>query len=138
MPNEFATQWVPYIEKDYYRGYALIQHIPTEYTWSRDVRKSKSTAFWAPGYNEIYFDNATDEDFDILIDLTQMPLLPARSHAKVTVNVGIHQIELRSRHDSKITDIRGVLIEKKNNYYIYNIRAKNAYSVSSATYRVRR
>ena len=112
--------------------HGITQDIRTRYVWSRVFTDDEERGVGEG--NELYFDNASDENLTIVYNSIELPVIPPKSHALVFLEFGDHHFVIRD--DRQVIDEMNVAIEDGNDYlfYIYNVNSINSYGILSQRY----
>lgn len=129
-----------------WHGYGLVPSVSTDFSWERDMS----------GSCVVLVDNATEHETELIVDDKLLPPLPAYSHARLDVPVGIHRFSIKavdkidssinrelptsdesshiaSTHESKVFQLL-VESDEKNALYLINFQSANSYRVIMKSY----
>jgi hypothetical protein len=113
-------------------AYGITSSIHTQYAWKTSLL----------GGIVVFVDNASSSDIVVTVDSQTLSILPAFSHARITVKEGIHTFESRVADSSELIDNNRVFLSdcdrgasgRTIEWYVYNIGGHNTYQLESARY----
>jgi len=89
-----------------------------------------------PQCRNCYIDNATNSDYEVIINSSIRYTIPSMKYIKTSLNAGKTNIQLISYNDESIKNyIINIPKTRAKRQYLYNISEANAYNIVLATYK---